>query len=218
MQTERDTKAPVMSRSFALATASFIVVLVCTAWSAPEARAQVAAAGAEEPPPPPHLKYIPAAERARLSEERDTKDRTRLALELAGQRLTRAAEHTTAERYEEAAGELAIYEALIEDGIRFLRNSGKPASKLRDLFKRVELALRSHMPRIETIRRSTPAQNAVHVKATLDYVRKARSEVLNAFYDDTVLPEASDQKEQSSRDEPHAKGSPAAAPGKEKKP
>jgi len=172
--------------------------------------------GGEDTSPPP-LKYIPSEIRSQLDGERDLKDRTRLSLELADQRLARAAEDTTAERFDQAGGDLGVYQAVVEDAIHFLRSSGKVRNKTRDLFKRVELTLRTHMPRLETIRRNTPSVYAVHVIETIEFVRQSRTDALNSFYDDTVLPESPDRKEGSPRDE-HAKDTPASRTEKDKKP
>ncbi len=90
-------------------------------------------------------------------------------------------------------------------------------NKTRDLFKRIEVSLRMHIPRLENIRRTTPSAYAVYVKETLDFARRARTESLNAFYDDTVLPDQpSRQKEKISPDE-DAKGTPPDS-AQEKKP
>jgi hypothetical protein len=208
-----------MSQVFVRTLASVLAVVICTVFASAQPRAQDGPVlQPEDSAAPPPMKHIPDATRAQLAAASDVKARTRLMLELAEERLARAAEHTAAERFEEASGELGVYEALVEDGIRSLRNSGKPANRNRDLFKRIELALRSHLPRIETIRRTTPSLNAVHVKATLDFVRNARSDALNAFYDDTVIPDASDNKDASPDDQQHVKGSRSVARDKETKP
>ncbi|MCA1593636.1 MAG: hypothetical protein LC754_13490 [Acidobacteria bacterium] len=191
-------------------------VLVCAACLVFVARGQQGPVTHSEDTSPPPMKYIPSEIRAQLDGERELKDRTRLSLELAEQRLARAAEETTAERFEQAGSELGVYQAVIEDAIHFLRNTGKIKNKTRDLFKRIELTLRSHMPRLETIRRSTPSSYAVHVKETMEFVRQSRTDALNSFFDDTVLPEPSDKNEKPGDE--HAKGTPLSVTGKEKKP
>lgn len=217
MSIERDGFTSIISQSLRLTLAGWLALLACAAGIIPESHAQDTAAQVEDSAPPP-MKYVPEAARAQLSTARDLKARTRLTLELAEKLLVRAAEHTDAERFAEAAGDLAVYQALIEDGIEFLQKSGRPAGKLRDIFKRIEMTLRSHLPRIETVRRATPSRHAVYVKATLDYVRNARAEALNAFYDDTVLPDASGKNEEASGDAQRAKGAIPVVPEKEKKP
>jgi hypothetical protein len=136
---------------------------------------------------PPPLKYIPEEVRRRLATAKDMKDRTKLSLLLCEERLTAAATHVEAERYESATAELGIYEALVKDAIRFVQSSGRMTNKQRDLFKRIDLALRAHSTRLETLRRSLPAHSGVYAQAALEFVRDARTEALNAFFDDTVL-------------------------------
>jgi hypothetical protein len=155
------------------------------------------AARAQQPAPPvqdstgdhtpPPKKYVPADVSQQLALAKDAKARTKLSLELSEQRLVRAATHTSAEQYEAAGRELGIYQAIVDDAIRYVQDNVKKDGKRRDLFKRMELALRAHVPRIETVRRMTPSEDAVHVKDCIEFVRNARAEALNSFYDDTVI-------------------------------
>lgn len=171
-----------------LKTARALIFFACVALACGQARGQVSSAQLQEDAPPPPMRYVPEALRAQLSDkQRDLKGRTRLSLELADAQIVLAGDHVNAERFEEATRELGIYEALIGDAIAFVQKSGPVDNKRRDQYKRIEMALRAHVPRIESIRRSLPSQNAVYAKATLDYIRGLRTEALNAFYDDTVL-------------------------------
>ena len=179
----RPSKSPLKSSR----AAGALFALACLLLACGAARAQDT--GPKEDGAPPPMRYVPETLRAQLSGERDLKKRTRLSLELADAQITRADEHTAAERFEAATRELGIYEAIIRDAVTFVQKSGPVDNKRRDQYKRIELALRAHVPRIEAIRRSLPAANAVYAKATLDYIRGLRTEALNAFYDDTVLRE-----------------------------
>jgi hypothetical protein len=165
----------------------------------------------------PPMRHLPDAMRKQLEDAHDLKSRTHLSLELADASITRATEHASAERFEQATSELGIYEAIVEDSIRFVQNSGKVTNKQRDLFKRIEMALRSHVPRLETIRRSLPAAHAVYVKFTIDFVRDQRDRALNAFYDDTVIPDAPPSKNKQPSPE-RVTGAANAATQAEKKP
>lgn len=180
--------------------AGILSVLMCTLCFSREASAQTVVQTAETAAPPP-LKYIPDDARDKLAEARDDKARTRASLELADGRLIQAAQLAADEQHDGAAAQLGIYQALIADAIRHLRQSSKPVSRNRDLFKRIELALRAHVPRIESIRRITPSDDAVNVKAVIEYVRGARTEALNAFYGDTVMREDTGRKEAQSSGE-----------------
>ena len=84
-----------------------------------------------------------------------------------------------------------MYWALIEDMFWFHEDKANAtATRRRDLYKRLELALRAHGPRFSTMRRSTPAEYAVWIKEIEDFARKGRTEALNSFYGHTVLREA----------------------------
>ena len=146
---------------------------------------------AEHAPP---MKYLPSEERERLAQETDLKKRARLHIELAESRLLRAEQYAASARFSQTTAELGIYQAIIEDAMRFLqsnaeRKNGKVSDKVRDLYKRIELTLRAHGPRLETIRRSIPSEEAVSVRAVFEYTRDARSEALNSFYGESVLRE-----------------------------
>src|SRR5687767_5706105 len=138
-------------------------------------------------PPPPPMKFVSRNERTALSAARDAKSRTRAAIEMAEARLARAEQLTAGQQFEEASSELGVYQGLVEDAMNYLENAG--LKKQRDLFKRLELALRSHGARLEAIRRVTPLGYAVHVKAICECARSARTQALNAFYGDTVIRE-----------------------------
>ncbi len=195
------------------------LALVCAACLCVAARTtpqQEPATRAEDTAPPP-MKFLPAEIRAQLSAEHDIKARTRLSLELAEQHLARAATETTAESYEQAERTLGVYRAIVENSIQTLQASGKVTNKTRDLFKRVEVSLRMHIPRLETIRRTTPSAYAVYVKETLDFVRRSRTDSLNAFYDDTVLPDQPSKQKDKSAGE-HAKDNTPDATQEQKPP
>jgi len=188
-RTPRDGGPP-RSPSKSSRAARALLALACLALACTAAHAQATSATQlEDVAAPPPMRYVPEPLRAQLSAARDLKARTRLSLDLADAQITRAGEHADADRFEEATRELGIYEALIRDVMNFIHKSGPVDNKRRDQYKRIELALRAHVPRIESIRRGLPASNAVYAKATLDYIRGLRTEALNSFYDDTVLRE-----------------------------
>jgi hypothetical protein len=168
---------------------------------------------------PPPMRYIPDDVRQKLEAESDPKSRTRLSLELAEERLARVADQANADRYEAATGELGIYEAIVEDSVRYLQksNPGRAGNKLRDLCKRLDITLREHIPRLETIRRALPSQHAVYLRDAINFVREQRDLALNSFYADTVLPEPRDQKDKPPVAE-RAKGDTPAMPDAVKKP
>jgi hypothetical protein len=136
-------------------------------------------------PPPPPMKFVSRGERTQLSAAHDAKSRTRATIELAEARLSRAEMLTAGQQFEEASSELGIYQGLVEDALTYLDRAEK--KKQRDVYKRLELALRTHGARLESIRRVTPSEYAVHVKTICECARSARTQALNAFYGDTVI-------------------------------
>ena len=138
-------------------------------------------------PPPP--KVISNEERSRIDQTKD-KDRIRTTLELAEVRLSKAQALTEQHEFHAASSELGRYAALIEDAFGYLSTMARDRNKTRDLYKRIELALRAHGPRITSIRRVTPLEYAVWIKQLEDFARKGRTEALNSFYGHTVVRDA----------------------------
>ena len=223
MNTNRSAQGFKSPTAFGSLSSRALFVVALFALACGEALAQEAAAQKQQmdgvPSAPPPMRYMPEDVRRRLEAERDPKARTRLSLELAEERLARVAEQANADRFEAATGELGVYEAVVDDAIHFLKTSspGRANNKTRDLLKRVEMTLREHVPRLETIRRMLPSQHAVYLKDAIEFVREERDAALNSFYDDTVIPESRRQKEKPPVAE-RAKGDTPAAPEVEKKP
>jgi hypothetical protein len=160
------------------------------------AGAQAQDAAQQQPPQreagPPPMRYMPPDVRQRLEGVRDTKDRARLSMEIAEERLALAAQLADQDRFEDSTAEIGVYEAVVDDTVRTLHgssNAGKVNNKFRDLFKRVEITLRSHITRLETIRRTLPERHAVYLRDAIDFVRDRRDEALAAFYSDSVIRE-----------------------------
>ncbi|HYJ45787.1 MAG TPA: hypothetical protein VEV81_04165, partial [Pyrinomonadaceae bacterium] len=140
---------------------------------------------------PPPMKFVPRSERTQLSSVNDAKAHTRAAIELAEARLARAEQLTAEQQFDAASAELGIYQGLIDDALHFLDDATKGKNnKMRDTFKHLELAIRAHCTRLEAIRRVTPSEYAVNVKAICEYAREARDAALNSFYGDTVIKES----------------------------
>lgn len=147
-----------------------------------EARAQGSPSDAPQDFAPPPLRYVPNDEQAQLAAARDRRARTRLALELADARLRRCEESTAAARHDEAVAQLGIYQALMEDTLRFLRGMGGTDNRARDLYRRLEQSLRAHSLRIEAVRRITPALHMTNVRNIIEFTQDARTSALNAFF------------------------------------
>lgn len=136
---------------------------------------------------PPPIKVISSEERQQLNEARDPKTRVKLSIVLAEVHLANAEAQTNARVYDNASGEAARYWAIIENSFAYLRTMKSDSNKTRDLYKRLELALRAHGPRLLAMRRTTPSEYAVWIKEIEERARNGRTEALNSFYGQTVL-------------------------------
>ncbi len=154
---------------------------------------------AQEPTAPPPLKTISRGERAQLTESKDAKARVRITLELALVHLAEAEAQTSQHDYAAAAAGAGRYWALVEDLFGFLKTMKTDSDKTRDLYKRVEMALRAHGPRLSAIRRGTPAEYSVWIKEIEDFARNGRTEALNSFYGHTVFHDNSPDQQQASK-------------------
>lgn len=136
---------------------------------------------------PPPLKIITRLERNQINESKDEKTRVKLSIELAETHLSNAESQTSQQQYDVAAAEAGMYWAIVEDVFSFMKTIERENNKKRDLYKRLELSLRAHGPRLSIMRRSTPAEYAVWIKEIEDFARKGRTEALNSFYGHTVI-------------------------------
>ncbi len=193
------------------------LVLIFTLLACAGAQAQEDAAQREDGPPP--IRYMPPDVRQRLETAKDAKARARLSMEIAEERLERAAQLADDDEFEASTAEIGIYEAVVEDTVRTLHSSnpGKAGNKLRDIFKRVEITLRSHVTRLESIRRALPERHAVYLKDAIDFVRDRRDQALSAFYSDSVLREPR-HPEMTTPEGERATTNAAAQPEAEKRP
>ena len=155
----------------------------------------------QEPAPPP-LKVISAADRSELNQAKDPKARLRTTIELAEGHLAKAELLTGQHDFDGAGAAVGRYWALIEDAFGVLKTLKQDTNKTRDLYKRVELSLRAHGPRLSGIRRTTPTEYAVWIKEIEDYARKGRTEALNSFYGHTVFREPSSKPSPDNKEKP----------------
>ena len=170
---------------------------------------------AQEPQPtpltaPPPFKTIPKEERLQIEQIKDSKKRLKLIIELAVNHLTVAEQHTSESKFDAAAADVGIYHALIENALEFLSTFKRDSNKTRDLYKRLELALRAHGPRLTAMRRITPLEFAVWIKKVEDFARAGRTEALNSFYGHTVVrdPQKSSADKNKPKDDPQKSDQP----------
>jgi hypothetical protein len=176
---------------------TLLLLLVCV----PAASAQDAQPSPTPLMAPPPFKMIVKEERAQIEDtNNDAKKRLKLTIEFAGAHLTRAEQHTGRGDFEAASAEVGMYHALIESALQFLSTFKRDSNKTRDLYKRLELALRADGPRLTAMRRITPLEFAVWIKQVEDFARDGRTEALNSFYGHTVVrdPEKTQKTEKPS--------------------
>jgi hypothetical protein len=155
-------------------------------------------------PAPPPMKTIAKEERDQFERE-DTKGKVRKIIQLSDGHLLKAESFTNNHDFESASSELGMYWALMEHAFDLVGDMKSDATKTRDLYKRLELALRAQGPRLTSMRRITPLEFAVRIKEIEDFARNGRTEALNSFYGHTVVRE-SQTKPDSQTDKPQ-KGS-----------
>lgn len=160
---------------------------------------------------PPPFKMIVKEERVQIEQTQDSSKRLKLTIAFAGAHLTAAEQHTARENFEAASVEVGMYHALIENALKFLSTFKRDSNKTRDLYKRLELALRADGPRLTAMRRVTPLEFAVWIKHVEDFARDGRTEALNSFYGHTVV------REQKT-DKSNEKASPTPTPKSDNQP
>lgn len=140
-------------------------------------------------PAPPPMRFVSRDERSQLIGARDAKARVRTTIELAESHLLRAEDFTAQRRFDPASEEIGRYLGLIEDVRQFVGTMSRDKNSTRDLYRRLDLSLRTHLPRLAVMRRDTPADYSAHIKAAEEYARNTRSEALDSFYGHSVLRE-----------------------------
>jgi hypothetical protein len=153
---------------------------------------------------PPPMRFVSREERSQLSAAKDPNARLRTSIDLALNRLARVEDHTSQKQFDKASEELGGYLGLIDDVRAFCAGMNRDKGSTRDLYRKLEIALRAQIPRLAVARRSTPAAYAGHLKAAEEYVRETRSDALDSFYGHTVLRDGAggDKKPESSREPP----------------
>ena len=199
--------------------ASATLVLIFTFFACAQAQEGAAPQQPQREDGPPPLRYVPPDVRQRLDGAKDAKTRARLSMEIAEERLIRAAQLAGEDKFAASTAEIGIYEAVVEETVRTLHasNPGRANNKLRDIFKRVEITLRSHVTRLESIRRVLPERHAVYLKDAIDFVRDRRDQALGAFYSDSVIREPRLNEQPTPQGE-RANSFTSAQPAPEKKP
>lgn len=140
------------------------------------------------------MRVVARDDRAQLSATKDAKARVRRTIELAEARLTHMETLTSHKKFEQASETLGNYLALIEDAMHFIGEMPRDKNSTRDLYRRLDIALRAQIPRLAVMRRDTPSDYAIHLKSAEEFARDTRTEALESFYGHTVLRESPEKK------------------------
>lgn len=138
-------------------------------------------------PTPPPMRFVGRDDRSQLVRAKDPKARVRLTIELAEARLTHMEALTSHKEFEKASEVLGTYLGLIEDVMRFVGGMPRDKNSTRDLYRRLDIALRAQIPRLAVMRRDTPSDFATHLKSAEEFARDTRTDALEIFYGHTVL-------------------------------
>jgi hypothetical protein len=138
---------------------------------------------------PPPLKFVAKDEQARLDAEPAAKDRTKLALTFMDHRIAEAEKLNRAASFDAMFTELGRFAGLLDYTLNYLGKLDHDDKKVLDSYKRLEIAIRGHMGRLEVIRRELPIKYEKYVRDLIKNLRKARTRALDPQFSDTVLPE-----------------------------
>jgi len=141
------------------------------------------------------MRFVTHDDRSQLTSAKDAKVRVRLTIELAEAHLARMEQLTFQKDFESAQEALGNYLGLIEDVMRYVEGITQDKNSTRDLYRRLDIALRAELPRLAVMRRDTPSEFSLHLKAAEEFVRDTRTEALDSFYGHTVLREQPTKKE-----------------------
>jgi hypothetical protein len=147
---------------------------------------------------PPPLKIISREEKDQLASESGVKDRSIIYLNLLEARLKKAEDLSAQEDFVSTLTQFGSYEGLLESMVNFLTSENKSGKALWS-FKKLELTLRAHNVRIESVRRVMPFKYAYHLTRLQKFIRKSRATATESLFSDSVVrvPEdKSDKKEE----------------------
>ena len=150
-------------------------------------------------PAPPPMRFVSREERFELTATKDAKSRLRTTIDLAEVHLSHAEEFTSQKKFDRASEELGRYLGLIDDARQLLRALNHDKNSTRDLYRRFDIALRAHVPRLAVMRRTTPADYAGHIKTAEEFARETRTEALESFYGHSVLREDPDDQKKTNQ-------------------
>jgi hypothetical protein len=140
----------------------------------------------QEDPAPPPLKMMSKTERSQLTDKLDIKERTNLALQFMDLRVKSAEKFRTDENYSLMYAELGGFHALMENTLDYLLHTPVNEGKRLNSLKKFEISLREFTPRIEALKRDSPANFEPYIKSLLKYIDDARDKAVEPFFRNAV--------------------------------
>jgi hypothetical protein len=148
----------------------------------------------DEAPPP--LKYLSKDEKQKLDGEANVKNRTSLSLELMERRIESVESLNSAKRFDDMFKELGGFNALMDDALKFLvdqdKGPDKSNGKVLNNLKKLDIGLRSFLPRLETVHRDLPERYEPYVRKLIKFIHEAREKALEPMFGNTVVPDRPD--------------------------
>jgi hypothetical protein len=136
---------------------------------------------------PPPIKAVPTTERNELTSEPTLKDRTKISLEFMDGHIAAAERLSNDHNANGAFKELGMFEALMDESVGYLVKTDTNSNRTLDALRKLEIGLRSFMPRLETIRRILPLNCDDYVRKLMKNLRDARAKAVDPQFSDSVV-------------------------------
>jgi hypothetical protein len=136
---------------------------------------------------PPPVKAVPKPEKDELAAEASPKERTKVTLDFMNGHIAAAEKLSNDHNASAAFKELGMFEALMDDSVTYLAKKDNDSNKVLDALRKLEIGLRTFMPRLETIRRLLPLNCDDYVRKLMKNLRDARAKAVDPMFSDNVV-------------------------------
>ena len=136
---------------------------------------------------PPPIKAVPKTEKDSLAAEASLKERTKISLDYMEGHVAEAEKLSNDHDPNGAFKQLGMFEALMDDSVTYLVKKDTSSNKTLDALRKLEIGLRSFMPRLETIRRILPLNCDDYVRNLMKRLRDNRAKAVDPMFSDKVV-------------------------------
>jgi len=136
---------------------------------------------------PPPIKAVPKTEKDELAAEASLKDRTKISLTFMDGHMAAAEKLSSQNDPNGAFKQLGMFEALMDDSVTYLVKTDTRSNKTLDALRKLEIGLRSVMPRLESIRRILPLNCDDYVRKLMKSLRDNRAKAVDPMFSDNVV-------------------------------